>query len=78
MKHSEKSIEQRENERISFVLNRDGLEKALAFCVQTILLYEAALIATHNPYGQVYEKELLGSIKQMKHFITTGELIWKA
>lgn len=66
------SIDARESERVRFVVERDGIEKALIFCENTINAYNSALQASHdgvNAYGKIYKRELDGSISYLENFI---------
>lgn len=65
------SIESRENDRLRFLTDRDGLEGSIRFCKETIKSYKKALKAAEdgvNAYGKVYKYELLGSITVLERF----------
>jgi hypothetical protein len=55
-----------ESTRVDFVLVKYGLDSAIAFCVQGIAIYTAALL---TPYGRVYKEQLVTSISYYNHFI---------
>ena len=66
------SIQRREDSRLRFLMDRDGLEKTISFCNGTIDAYTRALKAATDgisAYGRVYKNELLGSISVLKSFV---------
>jgi len=67
-----KDIEEREWQRIIFLIGRDGVAKTIEFCNETIKAYRKALKAAEdgvNAYGKVYKTELVGSIVVLESFI---------
>lgn len=62
-------IKEAENMRLTFMRNRDGLERAIEFAQQTYLAYRAQRKMRPMKYGRSYRDELIVSCVVFRKFL---------